>query len=179
MQVPKAIRTERLLLRRSQIEDLEAFSSFLTDPAAVHYMAFTEEQKTPKGAEQMLQWVIDAYDSKEPIFSLTIADPTTNRYLGSCGLHPDSGGGLEIYYTVIPSEQRRGIATEAAKAIVLHAIVELGATRLVAYVVPENKASVRVAQKLGFVDDGPAVRDAAEAGMVHAKMKGHRYILRS
>lgn len=177
MRVPHRIPTDRLVLRRHTLADVDPFAAFVADPEAVRHMAFTPEQKTRPGAERMLHWVIGAYDSPDPVFSLTIAERESDRYLGSCGLNPDPGGGLEIYYTVIPSEQRKGYATEAARAVVAYAFDELDADRLVAYVVPANVPSVRVAEKLGFVDDGPVTRAAGEAGMDHATMDGRRYVL--
>ena len=159
------------------MEDLDSFYSFLADPASVRYMMFTEEQRTRDGAKQMLRWVIDAYDSNDPVFSLTIADPDTDRYLGSCGLNPDSGGGFEVYYTIVSADQGKGLATEASRAIVTYAIGTLGTRRLVAYVVLENAPSVRVAEKLGFTDDGPVDRSSGEAGMAHAELACRRYAL--
>lgn len=177
MKVPREIRTKRFVLRRHRAEDLDAFAAFLADPDAVRYMAFTQDQKTREGADQMLRWVIGAYDSDEPVFSLTIAGADGRGYLGSCGLHPDPAGGVEIYYTVIPSEQGKGIATEAAAALVDFATAEPGIRRITAFVVPENVPSVRVAEKLGFRDDGPVSRGEGEAGVDHAALKGRRYVL--
>jgi hypothetical protein len=39
----------------------------------------------------MLEYVIDSYETDTPIFSLTVADPESGEYLGSCGLQPLNG----------------------------------------------------------------------------------------
>ncbi|MEQ9449538.1 MAG: GNAT family N-acetyltransferase [Rhodospirillaceae bacterium] len=176
MKVPEKLHTQRLRLRRHVPADLDAFSKFLSDPDAVRYMAFTEEQKTPAGAAAMLRWVMDAYESPEPIFSLTIADPETDSYLGSCGLHPAGDGEVEIFFTVVPALKGQGYATEAVRALIEHAAKNSGVGKVVAYVVPENKASVRVVEKLGFQGAGEVRRAAGEAGMDHASARGIKYV---
>lgn len=61
------------------------------------------------------------------------------------------------YYTVLPEYQGKGIATEAAKALIDHLTSTTAAT-IVAYVVAENVPSVRATRRLGFVDAGPVQR---------------------
>jgi len=160
------------------MDDLDAFAAFLAHPTATQYMAFTADQKTRGGAEQMLRYVIDAYESDSPIFSLTVADAASDAYLGSCGLQPlTNDDGVEVYYTIVPEHQGRGLATEAMRAVLAYAAHELGITRFVAFVVPENAPSVRVAEKLGFVDDGPVERQAATGELTHDALVGRRYVL--
>lgn len=45
------------------------------------------------------------------------------------------------------------------------------AKRLVAFVVPENVPSARVAEKLGFVSDGGAEREAATGEQSHDRLR--------
>jgi RimJ/RimL family protein N-acetyltransferase len=175
LSVPHQIHTDRLILRRHKPEDLDAFAAFLADEGATRYMAFTPEQKTHAGASQMLDYVISTYDTDAAVLSLTIADPETDEYLGSCGASPD-GDEVEIYYTVIPDRQGQGIATEAARALVDHLRRE-EQSGLVAYVVEENVASVAVAEHLGFADSGVVKRHASTGDLQHEEMVGHKYVL--
>jgi len=57
---------------------------------------------------------------------------------------------VEIAYRLARSAWGRGIATEAAGALVAHGLRTLGLPRLVAVTYPENRASQRVLDKLGF-----------------------------
>ena len=178
MKAPGILRTDRLVLRQHQMTDLDAFAGFLADPTATAYMAFTPEQRTRAGAKQTLEYVISSYDTREPVVSLTIADPDSDAYLGSCGLNPLEGEeGLEVYYTILPEHQNRGLATEAVKRLLGHLFETTEARRVVAFVVPENVSSVRVAEKLGFVDHGPVERWAQTAQMLHETTSSRRYIL--
>lgn len=174
--VPDEIRTGRLLLRPHRASDADAFVAFMVDADATRHMAFTAEQRTEAGARELLEQVIDSYGTGDAILSLTIADAATDRYLGACGAWPD-GDGFEIYYTVVPAEQGRGVATEAVRALASYLFETTPAARLNAYVMTGNAASIRVARRLGFVDAGPARREAAAGALAHEAHAGRRYVL--
>ena len=76
----------------------------------------------------------------------------------------------------MPHRQGEGIATEAARALVDHLRRE-GQGGLVAYVAPENAASVAVARRLGFTDSGVVRRQASTGDLRHEEMVGHKYVL--
>lgn len=75
--------------------------------------------------------------------------------IGSVGFKgpPDADGAVEIGYSVLPSYQNRGLATEMTAALVEWAAVR-GARLVQAHVRPHHQASTRVLQKLGFRDTG-------------------------
>jgi RimJ/RimL family protein N-acetyltransferase len=58
-------------------------------------------------------------------------------------------GAVEIGYSVVPSWQRRGVATEACKALIEGAWGR-GARAVVAHTLPELEPSIGVLRKLGF-----------------------------
>ncbi len=62
---------------------------------------------------------------------------------------PD-GDEVEVAYRLARSAWGQGIATEAAGALVAHALGPLGLPRVVAVTYPANHASQRVLDKLGF-----------------------------
>lgn len=75
--------------------------------------------------------------------------------VGSVGFKgpPDKEGAVEIGYSVLPTHQGRGLATEMAAALVGWA-AEQGARIVRAQVTPANSASIRVLEKLGFQEFG-------------------------
>ena len=163
MRGPPTLTTQRLILRAHRLDDLPAFTEFLADDNATRYLLVTDEQRTPRAAKQRLESLIASYSPEQLSFSLAIADRYSNGYLGSCGLHSlEDGSGVAVYYTVMPTAQGNGIATEAVRELVDHVFQELGIEKLVAFVFPENVASVRVAEKLGFVDVGSHVQKGRE-----------------
>lgn len=75
-------------------------------------------------------------------------------------------GSVEIAYGIVPSYERRGLATEVARALVDFARGEPGVVVVRAHTVHTNPGSIRVLEKTGFrfvgdvidPDDGPVMR---------------------
>ncbi len=76
----------------------------------------------------------------------------TGDHVGCCGLQPrDTGARIyELGYYVTPPYWRRGLATEAARAVVGYAFERLGASALFAGHHEDNDSSRRILQGLGF-----------------------------
>jgi RimJ/RimL family protein N-acetyltransferase len=68
------------------------------------------------------------------------------------GIRPDE---IEIGWVTHPAWRGRGLATEAVRAAAAQAISGAAIDHLVAYVRPENVASLRVAGKVGMRERGP------------------------
>ena len=77
---------------------------------------------------------------------------STGELAGCCGLRPRDPvlRILELGYALRPEFWGKGLATEAARAVVEHAFGTLGATALFAGHHPDNSASRRTLEKLGF-----------------------------
>ncbi|KUJ37324.1 acetyltransferase [Streptomyces albus subsp. albus] len=86
-----------------------------------------------------------------------IVERSTGLVVGAIGLFwPPADGAVEFGYGVVPSRQGLGYATEAARAIVAHALTAPGVRTVQAGVELTNPASVRVLEKAGLIrsDDG-------------------------
>lgn len=70
--------------------------------------------------------------------------------MGCCGLRPFEPGAFELGFHLRPAFWGRGLATEAARAAIAYAFPELDAALLIAGHHPQNQASRRVLEKLGF-----------------------------
>ena len=79
--------------------------------------------------------------------------------VGSAGFKgpADSDGVVEIAYGIVPAFQGRGLATEAATALVSFASQHAEVMRLRAHTLPEPNASTRVLTKCGFEFVGEVV----------------------
>jgi len=76
-------------------------------------------------------------------------------FVGGTGLHTRCGpGGLEIGYWIDERHQGKGLVTEAAAALSKHALTDLALSRVEIHTNPDNLASNRVAEKLGFTREG-------------------------
>ena len=68
-------------------------------------------------------------------------------WTGVTGISPDE---VEAGWEIVDELRGHGLATEAMRAAIADAWERTGADHLVAYIRPENGASLRVAEKLGF-----------------------------
>ena len=66
-------------------------------------------------------------------------------------------GALELGWTVFPRDQRNGFATETADALMAWATQAHGIHHFISSTTPDNSASLRVHEKLGFARTGEVV----------------------
>ena len=77
-------------------------------------------------------------------------DSTAAGLVGTAGLRPLGGSGLEIFYSLAPGAWGHGYATEAARAVVEYGLGPLGLPEVLAEVDEGNAASVAVVKRLGM-----------------------------
>ncbi len=78
--------------------------------------------------------------------------PEERVVVGVCGYKgpPDEMGTVEVGYSVLAGERRRGYASEAVGALVDRAFADPAVTRVVAETYPELAPSIGVLEKQGF-----------------------------
>ncbi|GGL89941.1 GNAT family N-acetyltransferase [Micromonospora yangpuensis] len=83
---------------------------------------------------------------------LAIVDAASGAFAGSCGLgYPEPGTGhATIGYALSPAFRGRGLATRAVRLLARWAFDSVGVARIGAGTVPDNTASHRVLQRVGF-----------------------------
>jgi ribosomal-protein-alanine N-acetyltransferase len=140
-------RTDRLTLRELTLDDVDVLHEVLGDPLAMeHYPA----AKTRAETEGWILWARESYESNG--FGLWAVELNVDAtLLGDCGpmLQPVEGELVpEIGYHIVRREWGHGYATEAALACRELVLGDLGFSRVVSIVAPENLASRRVAEKV-------------------------------
>jgi ribosomal protein S18 acetylase RimI-like enzyme len=84
-----------------------------------------------------------------------VVERSIGEVVGTAGFFaPPRDGLVEIGYAIIPSRQRRGYATEAARALVEHALAQPGVSEIIAHAEHGNAASIRVLEKIGLTYAG-------------------------
>jgi RimJ/RimL family protein N-acetyltransferase len=145
------ITTERLRLRRSTAEDAEAISAYRSDPE-VHRMQGWE-RTDPEGVRKEIEEMAPRRPGEPGGWvQFTVEERNDGALVGDVGLSPADGepGVIKVGYTIDPSYQRRGYATEAVAALVEYAFDTLGARIVRAYADADNVASHRVAEHVGM-----------------------------
>jgi [ribosomal protein S5]-alanine N-acetyltransferase len=159
------LETERVVLRRLTMADLDALAALYADPALRRH--FPDGVRTYEETRAELTWIIDVYYERYGYGLWATILKETGAFIGRCGLLPCDIEGrteVEVAYLLGKDHWGRGLATEAARAIVDHAFATLPVDRLICMTDPDNKASRNVAVKAGmtmlwenYVDEyGPA-----------------------
>ena len=96
---------------------------------------------------------------------LAVADPVTSSFIGRCGLlKPKAPREAELYILLAQAHQRKGIAS-----LVFPFLVRLATANnkvAVAYVDPDNQASLKLMERLGAVRTGTNTGDGYQAGHI-------------
>lgn len=142
--------TDRLSFHEMSHDDLDDMARLLGDPAVMRYY---ERPKTREEAQAWIEWNLRLYaECGHGLWLLRLHE--TGEFVGDCGLTPQQVDGrtyTEVGYHVVPSSQGRELATEAASACAQYATQRLGLDYLIAIIDPANKASQRVAEKVGLL----------------------------
>ena len=146
------IQTERLTLRPFVPADAAAASCNSKQPSVAHYLS-DMVLDSPKEARAWIRWVNKRSNDKEPFRAFAIERRQDAALLGLVGVAPkkELDGEIEILYAIADEYQGCGYAAEAGRAMLWWAFEQAGQEVLSALVQPENKASRRVIEKLGFV----------------------------
>jgi RimJ/RimL family protein N-acetyltransferase len=143
------IRTERLLLRRPAMGDLDAMFEMMSNPAAMRFWS-TLPHADRSVTEEWLARIIARNAAGGEDFVIE----HDGRAIGFVG----AGKLPEFGFMLHQAHWRQGFASEASRGFIDYAFGELGAAELTADVDPRNAASLKVLTKLGFTVTGTAER---------------------
>ncbi len=147
------LETSRLRLRPLAPSDEADLVALDSDPEVMRYVGSPAGVKSPAETAERARLRIRETQrgDYEPLGFWRIEGRGDRAFHGVGALirMPDSDD-VEVAYRLARSAWGQGIATEAAAALVAHALGPLALPRVVAVTYPENQASQRVLDKLGF-----------------------------
>ena len=141
--------TERLIVRHVVKADTSAMYAVYSDPIGARWVG---DGRPITRAETELWIDVTRHNvSKRGYGMCTLVDRSTGKVCGFMGLvHPDNQPVAELKYSFFRSHWGRGLATEAAQAMIAYGVETFGLRELIATTAPENHASHRVLEKVGF-----------------------------
>jgi len=152
------LETRRLILRRFEMDDLEAiFENCWRYKLVTQWTSYApmdclaDVQNNAKMFTE--KWL--CYENPKR-YSWAIEEKATGEVIGRMfGMNPDDSiRQVDLAYEMGPAWWNRGLMTEAVQATLSFFFEQVGLNRVFAYHAPENPASGRVMQKCGMVYEG-------------------------
>jgi ribosomal-protein-alanine N-acetyltransferase len=144
--VDHVLTTERLVLRPVTAHDHDLLLAHWTLPEVRRFLFDGEALSAAEVTETIQD---SARDFNQGGYGIWLIRDGTGL-VGTAGLRPLEDLGLEIFYSLAPGSWGKGFATEAARAVVEHALGPLGLPEVLAEVDEGNAASVAVVRRLGM-----------------------------
>ena len=145
------LETERLVLRPMTVQDAEAaYANWTSDPDISRFMRWARHESV----EVTREWLRteEALADSDAVYNWGFVLRETDTLIGSGGLvFVEDRSMYELGYNVMKSCWNRGLATEAAAAIIEFGRTVLGQKQFFCCHAKENPASGRVMTKIGFV----------------------------
>ncbi len=147
------LETERCLIRETTEEDVDAFYRIYAEPTVTAYMEnlFTDRDEEIDYIRQYRKSMYEFCD-----FGIwTVLEKNTGEVIGRAGFALREGfEEPEIGFLIGVPWQGKGLATEVCEAVLRYGAEELEFEKVQALAEPENEVSIKLLQKLGFVDNG-------------------------
>ena len=148
------LETERLILRMWREADFEAYAELCADPEVMRYLGgkvFDRTEAWRHMASMIGHWYLRGYGI------WAVEEKESGSLVGRIGcINPEGWPGFEVGWTLKRKFWGKGYATEAARRALEYGFNELDKPHVISLIHPENRASIRVAERLGETLEGNA-----------------------
>lgn len=150
------LETERLILRGHTLADLDASAAMWAAPEVARHIsgkASTREESWGRMLRYPGHWALKGFGY------WVIEEKASGRFVGETGfgdfkraMTPSLEGNPEHGWALVPPVHGMGYATEAGRAALAWGAAHFGPVDAVCMIAPDNAASLRVAEKLGYCE---------------------------
>jgi RimJ/RimL family protein N-acetyltransferase len=137
-----------LLLRPLRESDVDAYAAMCADSEIMRYLSDGRTLDREDAWRQMAMltghWTLRGFGM------WALEERGSGAFVGRAGLHyPEGWPGREVGWALARQHWGQGYATEAARAALDHAFDTLGWEHAISLIHPDNRRSIRVAERLG------------------------------
>lgn len=146
------LETPRLILRKPRIEDFDRYAELQAHEEATRHIGGVQARHAAwrKFLQMPGAWAIQGF----AMFS--VVEKASGRWVGQLGpWQPDGWPGTEVGYAFHPDAWGHGYAVEAGTVAIDWVFEALAWDEVIHCIAPDNKASQKVAQRLGSRNRGP------------------------
>lgn len=156
------LETDRLILRMFREDDFAAYAAICADPDVTRYLGAGQTLSRQDAWRQMAMIVGHWQLRKYGLWA--VEERASTELIGRIGLfYPEGWPDLEVGWMLRRASWGHGFATEGAQAALRYAFTVLHRPHVISLIYPENKASIRVAERLGEQLEGRTVIHGIEA----------------
>lgn len=141
--------SERLTLSSITKPEIADYAKLVLNEDVMKYI--TGKALTWQETEQKFNNIIEINARQPKIGYFLARKKEDNTMIGLAKLVYTSGQEAELGYSLLPGFWGRKYASEMGKCLIQYAISMLDIERLIAIVDPENRASIKVLTKQGFI----------------------------
>lgn len=152
---PFTLESSRLLLRNLKESDWDDFFHYRSDPRTAQYQLWE-----PYDRQRSLEYILEYKESRPAVpgqwHQLGIVLKRDNRLIGDCAIkqHVVEPRIAEIGCSLSPHYQHQGYACEAMTLLLDYYFSEAGLNRVTGIADSENRASIRLMERLGMRKEG-------------------------
>jgi RimJ/RimL family protein N-acetyltransferase len=154
--LPDTINTDRLLLRAPVLADAPALTALANNWEIHKFLARLPYPYTNENAVEFITKMARTKD--EHAYAITLKG---GEFIGIMGIHLTSEIGPELGYWLGQPFWGKGYATEAARGV-LDAAVGGGFSTILARSITQNKGSIAVLGKVGFLQTAEGIGDCCQ-----------------
>lgn len=153
---PPVLETSRLTLRRMTRQDSRDMYDYASRPEVTEYLLW-QPHESEAYTRRYLNYLQSRYRAGD-FYDWAVVLREGERMVGTCGFTRFNyeGNSAEIGYVLHPDVWGRGVAPEAARAVMRFGFCELRLHRIEARYILGNDRSRRVMEKLGMQFEGVA-----------------------
>lgn len=148
------LETERLVMRMWRESDFDEYAELCADPEVMRFLGgkvFDRTEAWRQMASMIGHWYLRGYGI------WAVEEKESGRLAGRIGcINPEGWPGFEVGWTLRREFWGKGYATEAARRALEYGFHELDRAHIISLIHPENRASIRVAERLGETLEGNA-----------------------
>ncbi len=157
--LPFPLETERLILRRFAAGDWKDLIEFMSDPGVFQYIG-----GGPLEEEELLRWldaeVLVKLTTPDQMFYLGMELKEPQKLIGFVGLRFADPLQAGLHVVVNPAFQRKGLATEAVRAVVNFCFSGIKLHRLTARFDTRNTGAGKLCERARMRKEGEFLKDS-------------------
>ena len=146
----KAIETERLIIRPTNIEDASFIYELLNSPKWIKFVGDRNIQSVKDAADYIKQKMLPQLE-RLGFSNNTIIRKKDNIKMGTCGLFDRDGiDGVDIGFSFLPNYEKQGYAFESSDMLIKVSKKQFKIKKVNAITTKDNISSQKLIKKLGL-----------------------------